>query len=75
MTGWQPTPPLPAALRAVRDEAARRDHSRREAPPELVEAIMAARNQGWTYAEIGAAMGTTRQAVHELVTRRHPVRR
>ena len=65
------TAPLVAVLRQVQEEASRRDHNRREAHDGLVQAILAARAASYTYAEIGAAMGTTRQACWELVQRRH----
>lgn len=63
--------PLPGVLRAVAELAAARDHSKREAEPELVKAMMLARSHGYTYQDLADVVGTSRQACHEMVTRRH----
>lgn len=33
--------------------------------------VMAARNEGWTWARIAAALGVTRQSVHRKYAQRH----
>jgi hypothetical protein len=61
---------LSPELRAVKEAASRRDRNRRDANPELVAAIAKARKQGWTWQEIADVVGTSRQAMQQLASRR-----
>ena len=56
----------PATINRLR-EIARLWPDRRVAPAARIDAIRAARSEGHTFAEIGDALGITRQAVHQLL--------
>ena len=61
---------LAPELRAIKEAASRRDRNRRDANPELVAAIAKARKMGWTWREISDVVGTSRQAMQQLYSRR-----
>lgn len=71
MTATPMPPSKKSPLARVKEAAKGRDLERRAAPPELVSAIMAARtaNPPYTLQEIADALGVSRQAVHQLLTR------
>lgn len=58
-------------LARIKELAGSRDTDRRSAPPELVDAIVAARtaNPRYTLQEIADALGCSRQAVQQLLAR------
>lgn len=66
-----PMTPAKSPLARIKQLARQRDTDRRSAPEELVSAILAARtaNPPYTLQEIADALGVTRQAVHQLLTR------
>jgi len=61
---------LAAPLQQIQEAAQLRNPSSRQANPELVQAIQAARAEGWTLAEIGEVLGCSRQAIQQLLARR-----
>jgi hypothetical protein len=61
--------PLAPELREIQAAARRRDPLRRTANPELVAAIQAARNKGWTCETIGDLLGVSRQAISAPLVR------
>jgi DNA-binding XRE family transcriptional regulator len=58
-----------ASLNAVKQAAASRDRGRRAAPGQLIAAIQQARADGYSLAEIGKAIGVTRQAIWGILER------